>query len=85
MPGVRGGYQLAPDEWRSLITRPPKSRFSRPSLTACQGVSVRSYFAFFSSQSMLTDLGRVMAVPTARFHTNWDSMPMARETLKSTV
>ena len=46
---------------------------------------IAGYFTFLSIHSMLTDLGRVMAVPTARFQIIWDSMPIARETLKSTV
>jgi hypothetical protein len=43
--------------------------------------------SIYSSRRNLkpTDFGRVMAVPTARFQTSWLSMPIARETLKSTV
>jgi hypothetical protein len=43
------------------------------------------YLACSATHFMLTDLGRVIAVPTARFQTSWDSMPIERETLKSTV
>jgi hypothetical protein len=43
------------------------------------------YFAFFFTQSVPTDFGRVIGVPTARLMMNWEHIPIAREIENSTV
>ena len=44
-----------------------------------------AFFTCLPSHSVLTDFGRVIAVPRARLSTSWERIPMARDTLKSTV
>ncbi len=45
----------------------------------------QTFVTAFFNHSVLTDFGRVMAVPSARFKTNCDSIPIARDTENSTV
>ncbi len=60
-------------------------RLSVLHVTSAALLRTYAYLAFSETHFMLTDLGRVRAEPTARFHTSWDRMPMERETLNSTV
>ena len=56
----------------------------RRSWFACQQVEVFGH-ACFIIHSVETDFGRVIAVPRARLMTSCASIPLARETLNSTV
>ena len=51
----------------------------------CAKLANYAFGALALTHSVETDLGRVMAVPMARFKTSWANMPIARETENSTV
>ena len=75
------------DQDRSSDPLPTASRLAPPSPEQHRVGSEGTlrYFTFFLIHSVVTDLGRSIGEPRARFTTSCDSMPIARETENSTV
>lgn len=72
---VRKGF-LTTHKKRRPVAGPPFLR----GIERSQEKLIYYCFTWSTSHVVLTDLGRVMAVPKARFKTNCESIPIERET-----
>lgn len=89
-PSITLSSAFHPFRLVSVRENPPGNDDGRPPGGAAVGPDGRAHGVYrmptcFFTHLVVTDLGRSMGAPRARFTTSCESMPMARETENSTV